>query len=218
MRRLLRSCPSPALVISCLALGIALGGTSYAAVLAVPNNSVGTSQLKNGAVTTPKLKNAAVTADKLASAAVLEGKLKNDAVTAAKIKAAAVATSEVKNGSLLKEDFASGQLPTGSPGPPGPPGPRGPAGPAGVAGLQRFDAATSSSSANSKSVVVTCPSGKRVVGGGARITGNGSPKVTITENFPDADGDKWNGKANEVVATSASWQLQVYALCATVAS
>ena len=215
MRRLLRSHPSPALVISCLALGIALGGTGTAAVLAVPNNSVGTSQLKNGAVTTAKLKNAAVTADKLASASVLEGKLKNDAVTAAKIKAAAVATSEVKNGSLLKEDFASGQLPAGPPGPQGPPGPRGPAG---AVGLQRFDAATSSSSANSKSVVVTCPSGKRVVGGGARVTGNGSAKVTITENFPDADGDKWNGKANEVVATGGSWQLQVYALCATVAS
>ena len=87
-----------------------------------------------------------------------------------------------------------------------------------MVGLQRFDAATSSSSANSKSVVVTCPSGKRVVGGGARVTGNGAAKSTITENFPDSDGNKWNGKANEVVATSASWELQVYALCATVAS
>ena len=211
MRRLLLRLPSPTLVIACIALGIALGGTGYATVLSVPDGSVTTVKIKNGAVTTPKLKNAAVTADKLASAAVAEGKLKNDAVTGAKIKAAAVTASEVKDGSLLKEDFATGQLPAG------PPGPRGPAGPPGISGLQRFDAATSSSSANSKSVVVTCPSGKRVVGGGARVTGNGSPKVSITENFPDSDGDKWNGKANEVVATSAAWQLQVYALCATVA-
>jgi len=47
--------PSPALVISCVALTIALGGTSYATVLAVPKNSVGTDQLKNGAVKNKKI-------------------------------------------------------------------------------------------------------------------------------------------------------------------
>ena len=49
--------PSPALVISCLALTFALGGTSYAAVQALPKNSVGTSQLKNSAVVSTKVKN-----------------------------------------------------------------------------------------------------------------------------------------------------------------
>jgi hypothetical protein len=49
--------PSPALVISCLALTLALGGTGYATVLQVPKNSVGTPQLKNSAVTTIKVKN-----------------------------------------------------------------------------------------------------------------------------------------------------------------
>lgn len=46
--------PSPALVISLIALFVALGGTTYAAS-AVPRNSVGTSQLKNRAVTAAKL-------------------------------------------------------------------------------------------------------------------------------------------------------------------
>ena len=49
--------PSPALVISCLALAVALGGTSYAAAVALPKGSVGTPQLKNSAVTTAKVKN-----------------------------------------------------------------------------------------------------------------------------------------------------------------
>jgi hypothetical protein len=48
--------PSPALVISLIALFVALGGTSYAAIVTLPKNSVGTPQIKNGAVTAPKLK------------------------------------------------------------------------------------------------------------------------------------------------------------------
>jgi hypothetical protein len=51
--------PSPALVVSLIALFVALGGTSYAAITSLPANSVGTKQLKNGAVTGTKL-NAAV--------------------------------------------------------------------------------------------------------------------------------------------------------------
>lgn len=45
---------SPALVVSLLALFVALGGTGYAA-FSLPTNSVGTNQLKNGAVTSKKV-------------------------------------------------------------------------------------------------------------------------------------------------------------------
>ena len=56
MRRILRHRPSPAMVVACLALTIALGGTSYAAVT-LPRSSVGTAQLKRNAVTSVKVKN-----------------------------------------------------------------------------------------------------------------------------------------------------------------
>lgn len=56
--------PSPALVVSVIALLVALGGTGYAA-FSLPKNSVGSKQLKKGAVTTKKIKNGAVTASKL---------------------------------------------------------------------------------------------------------------------------------------------------------
>jgi len=49
--------PSPALVIACLALVVAFSGTSYADVLNVPFNSVGTSQLRANAVVSSKVKN-----------------------------------------------------------------------------------------------------------------------------------------------------------------
>jgi hypothetical protein len=44
------------MVIACLALAVALGGTSYAATV-LPRNSVGTVQLKNDAITAAKVKN-----------------------------------------------------------------------------------------------------------------------------------------------------------------
>ena len=51
----LRRRPSPALVVACLALAVALGGTGYAAIV-LPANSVGTKQLRNGAVIASKVK------------------------------------------------------------------------------------------------------------------------------------------------------------------
>jgi len=83
------------MVVACVALVVALGGTSYATVLQVPKSSVGTAQLKTAAVTTKKIA--------------------PNAVTAAK----------VRNGSLRKADFAPGQLPAGPTGPQGPAGPAG---------------------------------------------------------------------------------------------
>ncbi len=63
MKRRLRR-PSPALVISLIALFVALGGTSYAAT-ALARNSVGTKQLKNNAVTGAKIASGAVSAAKI---------------------------------------------------------------------------------------------------------------------------------------------------------
>src|SRR6187399_3355216 len=103
MRKLLRR-PSPAMVVACLALLVALSGTGIAAATQVARNSVGTPQLKDSAVTNAKIRNNAVNSSKVAAR------------------------------SLLRSDFAPGQLPAGPIGPQGPAGPQGAAGPAGPAG------------------------------------------------------------------------------------
>src|SRR5580704_16067347 len=54
MRGLRLRRPSPALVVACVALVVALAGTSYAA-FRLPANSVGTKQLQRGAVTKAKI-------------------------------------------------------------------------------------------------------------------------------------------------------------------
>jgi hypothetical protein len=71
--------PSPALVIACLALGVALGGTSYA-VTRLPRRSVGTEQLKVEAVTRSRIRDSAIVGvkvapDALKGADIVEGSL-----------------------------------------------------------------------------------------------------------------------------------------------
>jgi hypothetical protein len=98
--------PSPAMVVACLALIVALGGTSVAAVTAIPRNSVGTPQLRAQAVTGSKVKNGTL------------------------------ATADVKDGTLTAADFLAGQVPSGPTGPQGNPGPQGATGPQGSPGPQ----------------------------------------------------------------------------------
>jgi hypothetical protein len=81
--------PSPALVVSAIALIVALGGTSYAA-FSLPKNSVGTKQLKNAAVATGKLRNGAVTTNKIGNGAVTTAKIRNRAVTGTKLNLSGV--------------------------------------------------------------------------------------------------------------------------------
>lgn len=56
--------PSPAMIVAFLALLVALGGTSYAAIV-LPASSVGTTQLKPKAVTGAKIAASAVTSSKI---------------------------------------------------------------------------------------------------------------------------------------------------------
>ena len=144
MRRRIRR-PSPAMVVACLALLVALGGTSVAAVSQlVPRNSVGTAQIRNSAVTNPKIRNNAVNSTKVA------------------------------NRSLRAVDFAAGQIPAGPPGAQGATGPQGPAGPAGATGpagaVTRLTAVVNSSGSLARSQGTT--SAGRVVAGGYEVIFN----------------------------------------------
>ena len=59
--------PSPAMIVACLALFVALTGTGVAVVKALPANSVGTAQLKNNAVNSRKIANHSLKAADFAS-------------------------------------------------------------------------------------------------------------------------------------------------------
>ncbi len=180
MRRIPLRRPTPGLVVGCVALAVALGGTSVAAVVALPRGSVGTLQLKSSAVTTKKLAGNAVTSTK------------------------------VRNGSLLASDFKAGQLPAG------PTGPQGPPGTPGVNAVETVNATSVTSSATSRATSMACPSGKHLIGGGARLNGSFTT-VAIQRSFPDND-NTWTAAAREMTPNAGSWSLTAFAICAIVAS
>jgi hypothetical protein len=123
MRRLFGHRPSPATVISTVALIVALGGTSYAAIT-LPKNSVGSKQIKKNAVTSAKVKNSSLTGSDV----------KNSSLTGSDVKNGSLTGSDVKNGSLTGAKLAPGSVPAGPAGPQGPAGPKGDTGPKGATG------------------------------------------------------------------------------------
>jgi hypothetical protein len=93
--------------------------------------------------------------------------LQKKAVTASKLRKNAVTAAKVKNGSLRAADFKAGQLPAG------PQGPKGDAGAPGISGrVYVTGAEVSVNPGQVGAAQVTCPTGKKVMGGGGGTEGN----------------------------------------------
>src|ERR1700712_3027378 len=76
--------PSPSMVVACIALVVALGGTGYAATQ-LPPKSVGREQLRNGAVGNLAIRDGAVTAGKLHARAGRSSAIPNGTIGARKL-------------------------------------------------------------------------------------------------------------------------------------
>lgn len=128
LRRLVRHRPSPSMMVALVALFVALGGTSFAAV-ALKKNSVGSKQIKANAVLSSKIKNGAVGNGDLAGNSVdgtklLDGSvggsdLADNAVTSGKIANNSVNAAKVADNSLGQSDVQGGYLPASAPAPRG---------------------------------------------------------------------------------------------------
>jgi hypothetical protein len=205
MMQRFRSHLSAANVLSMTALVIALGGTAYAASL--PNNIVGSSQIKSKAVKNSDLGDSSVTSKK------------------------------VKNRSLRADDFAAGQIVQGLNGTPGAQGFRGatgPTGPAGLAGtviVRRIDVSLPNGTPGTPtSGFSSCAAGERIIGGSVNIsdvplTGptmevlSSRPSVDTTGNAGNgtlpANGQAfsfWKGTARALTAT-ANGAMRIFAVC-----
>lgn len=110
-----RRMPSPAMVVACVALIVALGGTSYAAIR-LPANSVGTKQLKRGAVTGVKVRSNTLTGTQINEARLAKVPSARRAETAEEAVSADTA-AEATRAPLARLDYrqsgAWNLLPTG---------------------------------------------------------------------------------------------------------
>jgi hypothetical protein len=205
-------------VVATVAIFVALGGSSYAAIT--------------------------ITGKQIKDSTVASADVRNNSVRGKDIRRGTVRSSDVRDSSLLAKDFMPGQMqpgprgepgtagpagpagpqgPTGPQGPAGPQGPDGPQGPAGAAGVSGLELIVGSSATNSesfKSAVATCPNGKRLLGTGSFVHG------AVTGSFPDQLTDVVvrativddNLTAVQVIAaeeepTGASWAVSANAIC-----
>jgi hypothetical protein len=193
MRRFRLQRPSPALVVACLALIVALSGTGYAAVV-LPRGSVGTIQLKNGAVISTKVRDSSLTVLDLAPAA-----------------------RRSLRGQRGAQGPAGPQGPQGPQGPKGDKGDKGDKGATGSPGLSGLTivAKTTSTTAGFQGVSVNCPTGTRALGGGGGTQTPGAG-VRLRNSLPLGGNAGWLVVA-EATSPGAGWSYTVNAVCAAVA-
>lgn len=231
---------SPATVISCIALFVALSGSVYAAGLA--KNSVKAKNIAKGAVTSPKLKNGAVTAAKIKNGAVIGSKLANGSVGASKLADASVrsvalgggvvTTGKVKDLSITEAKLANsavttaklsaGAVETGKLGKEAVTGEKIASGLLAqlVKNVSYETKLAGNSSVSPKTAEATCPAGKVAIGGGARVALDTATDVALLGSEPyaaDVQGKRigWTATAAEVGGDDAGdWSLTAYVVCA----
>ncbi len=187
--------PSPALVIACLALVVALGGTSYAAIT-LPSNAVGTRQLRDRAVTSAKLANGVVQTRKLRARAVTASVLGDRSVTSAKLANGAVTSAKLAPGTINTTNVPAG---------------------AGVNVRYRYGTVIAGPG-QQVSAYVACPAGMTVVGGGGTAD---RPSVVINDSAPfNSAAATWTGGPSDSwgiyvtnTDTTAYRTVGVYAVC-----
>jgi hypothetical protein len=182
MTNIRRQLGSPAMIVACVALIVALGGVSYAAGV-LPSNSVGTAQLKKKAVT--------------------RAKLKRNAVTSAKVKNGSLLAADFKAGQLPAG-------PQGPKGDQGVQGPKGDKGDPGVQHLRVRQTAPITAPANSIAYAdAQCHAGELATGGGPVGLDEG---VFIRSSYAGGDTNaptSWHVKVTNTTGVSKSFSVTV---------
>jgi hypothetical protein len=188
LRPFSRRMPSPAMVVACIALSVALGGTSYAAIR-LPAGSVGTKQLKRGAVTGVKVKGNALGGVQINEARLAKVPSARRADTAGSATSAATAANATTadtadtatRAPVIRLDYQSTT----------------------VALPAAFGTATRGT--------VSCPAGLNVVGGGAKLA---EPWNGVVDDSNPVGRTGWEATGSSETAQN----MTVFVICAQAAS
>lgn len=198
-----------------LALFIALGGTSYA----VATNSIGSAQIKNSSVQSKDIRNGQVSSADVRDRSLLAGDFK-----AGQLPVGSAGPQGIPGpGGVTGPAGAAGpQGPkgdtgaAGATGPPGAKGDTGAQGAPGVSGYERVMSATLANPAGAQSTnAVSCPAGKRVLGGG--VVGGPGTAASIDQSVNSSiplGATQWYAVVNNRSATASTFQ--VFAICGVV--
>jgi hypothetical protein len=189
-------------VVATLALFIALGGSSYAAVR-LSANSVGSRQIKRDAVKESEIAKSAVESEE-----VRNGSLRS------------VDFARLPVGAKGSPGAVGPRGPKGAQGDRGPTGPRGPAGADAATSLLVHLAPPSDVAAGASTTIIAhCNPGERAISGGVSFQPpEAAPYVQVTGSYPDPNTEgstptSWNVSVANQAANTASVQVTAYALC-----
>jgi hypothetical protein len=207
-------------VVAVMALFFALGGSAYAvaagkidgsqiAPSSIPGNrleakAVGTNQLKPSSIGNAQLKGNAVAAKQLQSGAVTGGKIKAGSIGASQIQSGSITGTQVKSGSLGATQINQTTL-TG----------------VSAANIHMVQYVTSTvgitpeseTNTSPTSATATCPSGMKVLGGGAAVS---NQKIGgAFESTPTSERNGWTAFG---YAFEPNVNLIVTAICTPVAT
>lgn len=219
--------PSPAIVISCLALFLALTGSAFAVGVGkntvrsaqIVDSTVRTIDLRDNAVSSPKIADAAVTAadlgtdsvgsdeiakdavksEEIADNAVTTTEVAPDSLTAGDLAANSVTSSEVADESLGANDLAANSVGSSEL-------QAGSVRASELAGIITASNTTTLTAGATGGVTATCPAGTVVISGGGNPSNWNVPVVSMYRS-----GNGWTYQAKNPTATSET--LTVYAYC-----
>jgi hypothetical protein len=201
--------PSPAIVISCLALFLALTGSAFAVGIAknsvrsaqIANGTVRTVDLRDNSVSSPKIAPDAVGNEELAENSVESPQVAQDSLTNQDLGAASVGSSEVADQSLTEADLGpdsvgSSELQTGA------------VRASELGTIIQVSNSTAIKGGDNASTTATCPAGTTVISGGG---GAGFYQVHLAGSFRTGNGWHVDARSGAVGDTT----ITAYAYCLT---
>lgn len=199
--------PSPALIISCLALFMALSGSALAVGLA--KNSVRSAQIVDGTVRTVDIKDAAVSGTKIAPNAVGPDQIAENAVSSVKVAPDSLGAQDLAPASVTSSEVADQSLSADDLGPNSVGSSEIQAGAIRASELGPIITASNSTpvaAGANASVTATCPEGTTVISGGAQPANFG---VELTSTLRQGNGWLAQAKNNSGAAST----LTAFAYC-----
>jgi Collagen triple helix repeat (20 copies) len=201
-------------VIACVALFVALGGSSYAAVTIsasqIANNSIPGSKIRANSIPASKLRNNSITGRKLRNNTISRAKLRSDALSPI------TAGGNITNPQSTTDDEST----TGPRGPQGPSGPRGLTGATGPAGPQGPAGQTGATGAAGDSQLTLVTDGRAIEDGAttafAQVTcaaGQALYSVNYVTTAPTATATTGATTYRVDITGDPGVRIDVYALC-----